>query len=117
MKAKLLIGLLLLAIVLSGCIEQPPTEGFTQSELESISAAKAAWVDSGGHDSTFMSEIFNQTGLQNSLKICENELITEAGTCYRLLAVEFPENKDDICSNLTEEEFEAACLSLSAFIE
>ena len=117
MKTKLLIGLLLSFVALSGCIQQPLTESFTQSELESISAAKAAWIDSGGHDSILMSEIFNQVGLQNSLKICENEMITESGTCYRLLAIEYPENKTEICNNISDENFKAGCLSLSAFIE
>ncbi|MDO8625057.1 MAG: hypothetical protein Q7R47_03165, partial [Candidatus Diapherotrites archaeon] len=87
-----------------------PTERANQKELvlsrlsvaerETISNASREFSASGGRDSEKLADFFDQIDLNIAIDLCDQEIPTDPITCFRILAIEYPENGSQICNQL-----------------
>ncbi len=107
LKISLVLGVLITLIViliaslflLSG--PRDTLEGFSQEQKDEISLARQEWDQNGNpdHISSFFSKVNDYKML---MPLCEEEVLSDSITCYRLLAIEKGEDKEKICEAIPQ---------------
>jgi len=69
-------------------------------DMIEIDEVREKFAMSDMHDPSSIHELFLKIDLERSLTICEEELILNSISCYRLLAISKPEKKEIICANI-----------------
>lgn len=77
---------------------------FSTEEQEKIQKAAYEWGKDGIHEPSEISQFFKSVDdTEKLLGLCEHAIITDTITCYRLLAMDKPEQKEKICNEIDEE--------------
>ena len=74
---------------------------FSDTETERIKYALQNMDEFG--NSAELRLILSEFELGKSIMLCDRELIKDAISCYKLLSIQKPENKDEICSHINLE--------------
>ena len=91
-------------------------EIFTPEQAAKLQSAAGEYSDSGGRLANGLIEFFKTNNLEISLKVCEQTRIMEKTSCYRLLAISRPDDKEVVCQKIQDSEQKETCLMAIPFL-
>jgi len=84
----------------------PAISQFSPEQQDKIREASANWQESEGRDTEKINEFFEEVPEEDIyllINLCKEGSVNEPITCLRLLAIEKPDFKEEICDAIDEE--------------
>jgi len=81
-------------------------EQFSDEEKDKISKVVKDFSSSQGHDVSTLTEFFDEfeeDRLDDLLVLCKSGIATSPITCYKLLAIQKPNKKEEICNDIKKD--------------